>query len=121
MKIALFALGVLALAQGLELENGSLMEVEFDYEEDEPGAGQTCLACITPPCGWTKPRNHCHGIVEIRSVLNGNEEFHGKMDKIEGDATPLRVKKMEYKPKMKRGSTKIIEVNGNCCWKFYEK
>ena len=35
MKIALFALGVLAFAQGIHLEDGSSMEVDFDYEDSE--------------------------------------------------------------------------------------
>ena len=63
MKIALFALGVLAFAQGIHLEDGSSMEVDFDYEEDGPGT-----ACITPPCdGRPPPRNFCHGFAEIRT------------------------------------------------------
>ena len=114
MKIVLIALGVLAFAQGLKLEEGSAMEVEFDLN-DQAGA------CITPPCGSSPPIRFCQGRVEIRSKLDGVEKSHGNLAKGEGEAAPYKISKMKYKPRMAKGSTKIIEVNGNCCWKFYEK
>ena len=117
MKILLFVLGVLAFAQGLVLEDGSAMEVEFDDEEESAGA-----ACIADPrCDNPSPRNFCQGNVEIRSELDGNEKYHAKLVKGEGEAAPYKVKKMKYTPRMEKGSTRTIEVNGNCCWKFYQK
>ena len=92
------------------------MEVEFDgEEEDEP-----CCLCLSLPCNCSPPRN-CHGNVEIRSELNGIERVHGKFVKEERDFFPLKVKKMRYIPRMERASTKFIQVNGNCCWKFYNR
>ena len=119
MKIVLLALGVLAFAQGLVVEDGTdgnSLKVEFDFEEDAPGK-----ACITPPCDEMTLRNFCQGRVEIRSELNGVEKSHGNFAKGEGEAAPYKVKEMKYTPRMEKGSTRTIEVNGNCCWKFYEK
>ena len=119
MKIALFALGVLAFAQGIHLEDGSSMEVDFDYEEDGPGT-----ACITPPCdGRPPPRNFCHGFAAIRTEFNGIEKFHGKIEKSEGEDAPKKASKLRYKGGVpgRRAANKIIEVQGNCCWKFYER
>merc|ERR1711862_45585 len=117
MKIVLFVLGVLAFAQGLVLEDGSAMEVEFDDEEESAGA-----ACIADPrCDNPSPRNFCQGNVEIRSKLNDVEKSHGNLAKGEGEAAPYKISKMIYTPRMEKGSTRTIEVNGNCCWKFYEK
>ena len=105
MKIILFAIGVLALVQGLELEEGSTMCVEFDGEGDE-------LSIY---------HNRCQGTVEIRSELNGIEKFHGKFVKKERDTAPLKVRMIRYIPQMERGETKTIQVNGNCCWRFYRR
>ena len=117
MKIVLFVLGVFAFAQGLVLEDGSAMEVEFDDEEESAGA-----ACIADPrCDNPSPRNFCQGRVEITSKLNGVEKSHGNFAKGEGEAAPYKVKEMKYTPRMEKGSTRTIEVNGNCCWKFYAK
>ena len=118
MKIALFALGVFALAQGIHLEDDSSMVVEYDFEEDEPTAG-----CVVD-CDRTEIRNFCQGFAEIRSEFNGVETVHGKMIKDEGEATPMKASKLRYKaPGIPGGrdATKIIEVQGNCCWKFYKR
>ena len=72
---------------------------------------------ITPVDG-----NSCFGFVEIRSEINGSETVHGKLIKDEGkDAMQLR--KLRYTPRMPggRNARKIIEVKGNCCWKFYSR
>ena len=117
MKIALFALGVLAFAQGIHLEDDSSMVVEFDYEEDEPGQ-----ACITPPCGVVPLRNFCHGFAEIRTEFNDEETVHGKISKNEGEVDPKKASKLKYKAVPGgRSARKIIEVQGNCCWNFYQK
>ena len=116
MKIALFGLGILAFAQGIHLEGNNSMVVEFDYEEDEPGQ-----ACITPPCGVVALRNFCHGFAEIRSEFNGVETVLGKMKKDEGEIAPKKASQMRYNVPGGRDATKIIEVQGNCCWKFYKK
>ena len=121
MKIVLLALGVLSFAQGLVVEDGTdgnSLKVEFDYEEDAPAPGK---ACITPPCDEMTLRNFCQGRVEIRSELNGVEKSHGNLAKGEGEAAPYKISKMKYKPRMAKGSTKTIEVNGNCCWNFYQR
>ena len=117
MKIALFALGVFAFAQGIHLEDGSSMEVDFDYEEDGPGT-----ACITPPCdGRPPPRNFCHGFAEIRTEFNGTEKVHGKFEKFVGEDAPQSASKMRYRIPGRSAANKIIEVQGNCCWKFYQR
>ena len=92
MKIVLFVLGVLAVAHG-------------------------CIDCDGP----TPSLRHCTGTVEIKSELNGIEKSHGKLVMREGDAAPYKVRRMRYIPRMERASTKNIEVNGNCCWKFYNR
>ena len=114
MKIALFALGVLAFAQGIHLEDGSSMEVEFDFNDRNGG-------CITPPCGAVRERNRCHGFAEIRSEFNGSVDIHGKIEKKEEDDAPRKASKMRYRTPGGNESNKIIEVQGNCCWKFYER
>ena len=121
MKIALFALGVLAFAQGIHLEDDSSMEVEFDHEEDEFVPGMACIA--DPRCDESSPpRNFCHGFAEIRTEFNGIEKVHGKFEKFEGEDAPKKASKMRYKGVPGgRAANKIIEVQGNCCWKFYEK
>ena len=117
MKIVLFVLGVLAFAQGLVLEDGSAMEVEFDDEEESAGA-----ACIADPrCDNPSPRNFCQGNVEIRSEFDGKEKYHGNLVKGEGEETPYKASRLKYTPRMKKGSTRKIVVHGNCCWQFYEK
>ena len=117
MKIALFALGVLAFAQGIHLEGDSSMVVEFDYEEDEPnpnGAGVTDNDIVL--------RNFCHGFAEIRTEFNDEETVHGKISKNEGEVDPKKASKLKYKAVPGgRSARKIIEVQGNCCWKFYKK
>ena len=113
MKIALFALGVLAFAQGIHLEDDSSMEVEFDFNDRNGG-------CITPPCDYIPPRNFCHGFAEIRTEFNGTEKVHGKFEKFEGEDAPQSASKMRYRIPGGSAANKIIEVQGNCCWKFYE-
>ena len=96
MKIVLFALGVLAFAQGLD-----------------------AAICVGPHCpNW---RSNCEGTVEIKSELNGIEKSHGKLVKGEEQETPINIRKMKYNPRMERNSTKTIEVTGNCCWRFYQR
>ena len=116
MKIALFALGLFAFAQGIHLEDGSSMEVEFDFN-DRTGC------CIAPSCDHGPPRNFCHGFVAIRTEFNGDETFHGKIVKFEGEDAPQSASKMRYKGGVPggRAANKILEVQGNCCWTFYQR
>merc|ERR1711953_1458985 len=115
MKIALFALGFLAFAQGLEELSGN-MRVEFDYSEDNDDQTGGCITC---PDG--RQRNLCHGFAEIRSEFNGIETLHGRIEKREEDDAPRKASKMGYRVPGRRAANKIIEVQGNCCWKFYER
>ena len=74
MKIVLFALGVLAFAQGLD-----------------------AVICVGPHCpNW---RSNCEGTVEIKSELNGIEKSHGKLVKGEEQETPINIRKMKYNMK----------------------
>ena len=116
MKVAFFALGVLAFARGLVLEEGSSMRVEPDFEEDEPnpnGAEVFGNDIVI--------RNFCHGFAEIRTEFNGVETVHGRINKPESIDDPKKFKKMEYRAPGGRAARKILEVQGNCCWKFYAK
>ena len=113
MKIALFALGVLAFAQGIHLEGDSSMVVEFDYEEDEQnpnGAGVTDNDIVL--------RNFCHGFAEIRTEFNGTETVHGRL--IQEGAIPKKANLL-YRVPGGRNARKIIEVQGDCCWEFYRR
>ena len=116
MKIALFALGVLAFARGIELQEGSSMEVVFDYEDDEP------IGCTIHDSGsdCVPPRNFCHGFAEIRTEFNGFETVHGRIIKHEGEDAPKKASKLRYRVPGGRNARKIIEVQGDCCWKFYK-
>merc|ERR1711860_115251 len=77
MKIALFALGFLAFAQGLEELTGN-MRVEFDFSEDNDDQIGGCITC---PDGMAS--NRCQGFAEIRSEFNGIETLHGRIEKRE--------------------------------------
>ena len=97
MKIALFALGVLAFARGSELGWDGY-----------------------PMCGGgPPPRNFCQGFAEIRTEFNGIETVHGRISKHEGEEAPKKTK-LRYRVPGGRNARKIIEVQGNCCWKFYK-
>ena len=97
MKIALFALGFLTFAQGIQLEEGSSMDVEFH-----------------------NVRNFCAGFVEIRTEFNGTETIHGKLIKKPRKYAPNGARKLKYRLPG-RNARKLIEVQGNCCWRFYQK
>ena len=140
MKVALFALGFLTFAQGIHLEEGNSnsMDVEFDYEREREGC------CIAPPCGEPQ-RNFCQGFVEIRTEFNGIETVHGRINKQydpyniqleEGSSMDVefdhdedfenggpidKASKLRYRPIGGRNARKIIEVQGNCCWRFYQR
>ena len=112
MKIALFALGFLAFARGLEFDEGSgPMRVEFDSRIVGCGG-------ITP---IVEQRNYCRGFAEIRSEFNGVVDIHGRIEHKEDDYSPKRVIKMRYRVPGRREAQKIIQVQGNCCWTFYQR
>ena len=63
--------------------------------------------------------NRCQGFAEIRSKFNGTETVHGKMIKKEREGAK-KASRLVYKvPGGPRGYI-TIEVQGNCCWKFYK-
>ena len=112
MKIALFALGFLAFARGLEFDEGSgPMRVEFDSRIVGCGG-------ITP---IVEQRNYCRGYAEIRSEFNGVVDIHGRIEQKEEDYSPKRVIKMRYRVPGGREAQKTIQVQGNCCWQFYQR
>ena len=115
MKFFLF-LGFLAFAKGLRLEEGSLMEAEFEPIPTGPNTG-----CIT--CDDSEERYSCHGYAIIKTNKNGNEVEHGKFDQLEEDTVPRKIYELTYNNVFRgfRRATKIIETQGNCCWKFYER
>ena len=116
MKVFLF-LGFLAFAQGLRLEG---MEAEFEDDPTGPNG-----ACITPPCGSVEAVS-CQGYLVVKTNENDNEVIHGKLIQ-EGNAVPIGYGKLKVKPKNGtvssefRRATKIIETQGNCCWKVYKR
>merc|ERR1712049_22997 len=82
------------------------MRVEFDFRD-------RCLD-IPDLCIEVMPRNHCHGVVQT----------HGRIEKREEDDAPSMqqaASKLGYRMPGRRAANKIIEVQGNCCWKFYER
>ena len=123
MKITLFALGVLAFARGLELQDSSSMRAVFNNERDERNIGWG--GSWWPMCGGgppPRPRHFCHGFAEIRTEFNDEETVHGKISKNEGEVDPKKASKLKYKEVPGgRSARKIIEVQGNCCWNFYQK
>ena len=99
MKIALFALGFLAFAQGIQLEEGSSMYLFLDSR-----------------------RNLCEGFVVIKTEFNGIETIHGKLIKEEREDFPNKAYRLKYnRPPIRRSARKLIEVQGNCCWRFYQR
>ena len=88
----------------------------------------------------------CQGFAEIRSEFNGTETVHGRINKPEDQDIQLeegssmdvefenekdwmgytldyakKASKLKYRPTGGRNARKIIEVEGNCCWKFYRR
>ena len=115
MKFFVF-LGFLAFVKGLRLEESSLMEAEFEPIPTVPNTG-----CIT--CDDSEERYSCHGYAIIKTNKNGNEVQHGKFDQLEEDTVPRKIYELTYNNVFRgfRRATKIIETQGNCCWKFYER
>ena len=74
-------------------------------------------------CGDPVTRR-CEGFAEIRSEFNGTETVHGKMTLNEGEDLPKKASKMRYRMPGGRNAEEhnvTIEVEGNCCWKFYQR
>ena len=113
MKVFLF-LGFLAFAQGLRLEG---MEAEFEDNPTGPNQG-----AITPGGGSGSVVVSCQGYLVVKTNENDNEVIHGKLIQ-EGNAVPVGYGKLKYENKFSgfRTATKIIETQGNCCWKVYKK
>ena len=67
--------------------------------------------------------NSCNGVAEIRSEFNGTETVHGKMIVDESNDLPVKASKMRYSPRITGGrrAQVTIEVQGDCCWKFYQR
>jgi len=92
--------------------------------------------------------NLCQGFAEIRSEFNGRERVHVRINKstssrsiqleegssiyVEFDneedwaGRPLdgwitKASILKYRPTGGRNARKIIEVQGNCCWRFYQR
>ena len=65
-------------------------------------------------------QSSCHGLAEIRSKFNGTETVHGKMIKKEGEGAK-KASRLVYKVPGGRRGYITIEVQGNCCWKFYQR
>ena len=73
-------------------------------------------------CGDPVTRR-CEGFAEIRSEFNGTETVHGKMIVDESNDLPVKASKMRYSPRITGGrrAQVTIEVQGDCCWKFYQR
>ena len=117
MKVFLF-LGFLAFARGLRLEG---MEAEFEDNPTGPLQG-----AITSGGGSGSVVVSCQGYLVVKTNENDNEVIHGKLIQ-EGNAVPIGYGKLKVKPKNGtvssefRRATKIIETQGNCCWKVYKR
>ena len=63
--------------------------------------------------------NPCQGFAEFRSEFNGTETVHGKLVKEKGeDALKMNLR---YTVPGGRRANITIEVQGNCCWNFYQR
>ena len=113
MKVFLF-LGFLAFAQGLRLEG---MEAEFEDDPTGPNG-----AAITPGGGSGSVVEFCHGHLVVKTNENDNEVIHGKVIQ-EGNAVPIGYGRLKLANRFRgfRTATKILEAQGNCCWKVYKK
>ena len=72
---------------------------------------------ITHPGG----RYSCQGFAEIRSEFNGTETVFGKIVKEEVEDAPKKAGNLRYRVPGGRSANITIKVQGNCCWKFYQK
>ena len=75
--------------------------------------------CLTPPCDVGQ--SGCHGFAEIRSKFNGTETVHGKIVKEEKEDAPKKASRLRYRVPGGRNAEVTIEVQGNCCWNFYQR
>jgi len=89
---------------------------ELQIKDDEP------IGCTIhdPGSDYVPPRNFCHGFAEIRTEFNGIETVHGRIIKHEGEDAPKKASILRYRAPGGRNARKIIEVQGDCCWKFYK-
>ena len=111
-----------------------MMVCLFDYHVN-------CISCITEPClvsiqntdQYNPDRilielllqeiesTHCHGNATIQSEFNGIETIHGTMSVDEGETLPKKASKLRYRMPGRRAANVSIEVQGNCCWRFYQR
>ena len=77
--------------------------------------------CLFGHEGCENPNeNPCQGFAEFRSEFNGTETVLGKMVKEEGE-DDLKKGKLRYRVPGGRNAEVTIVVQGNCCWKFYQR
>ena len=69
----------------------------------------------------TSLAGRCHGFAEIRSKFNGTETVHGKIVKEEKEDAPKKASRLRYRVPGGRNAEVTIEVQGNCCWNFYQR
>ena len=112
MKTVLVFFTFLACAFGLQIQDGSLVDAEF--ENGRPG-----VASVIDASSEDSPS--CIGSATIFTVDNGNQVEHVKLNQEESDDIPARIRRLKYKSTLSRGMTKIVETQGNCCWEFFSR
>merc|ERR1711860_432905 len=90
-----------------------MMVCLFDYHVN-------CSSCIREPCLEIES-THCQGSATIRSEFNGTETIHGRMSVDEGETLPKQASRLRYRMPGGRAANVSIEVQGNCCWRFYQR
>ena len=73
---------------------------------------------------WPKPTSGCEGNAEVRTeyINSGgmtSQTLHGMMSVNQTDVLPKKVSELTYYGSIPGDAKVIIELEGNCCWKFY--
>ena len=85
--------------------------------------GYHANTCIVPPCNGPMD-NSCTGNAEIRFEFNGTVAVQWWVNVYEGEDLPKKASKLKYWMTGGRNAEEhnvTIEVEGNCCWKFYQR
>ena len=113
MKLVLF-LGFVAVAQGMSVQDGVPSDITMKVDFKPKGA---CIFGCDEGQSYT-----CYGAATIISINDNDEELrHGTLLKASHDDDKQEAPKVNYKGHMKRKYKKFLDVQGNCCWEFYQK
>ena len=85
-----------------------------------------CLFGFHVNACWPTPTSGCEGNAEVRTEYIGSggmtsQTLHGMMSVNQTDVLPKKVSELTYYGSIPGDAKVTIELEGNCCWKFYER